>query len=127
MEFLRRNDQHRTNYLSDDVNILEDGDLQYFENPELDSRRAAAFWRPDTLRNGVLRVPFVHSGGASGERLLRLRLGLSDMESGSFKGRRQIAQSGVIKARGAWMENALGEPIEPIRRVGRSTRHTAAP
>jgi len=46
-EFLRRNGQYRIHYANDDTNVLADWGLQYFENPDLDSRYAAVFWRPD--------------------------------------------------------------------------------
>jgi hypothetical protein len=55
-EFLRRNGDYRRQYLEQaDPSVLEGWGLQYFEDPDLDSRHAQVFWRPDVC-SAVLPV-----------------------------------------------------------------------
>ncbi len=55
-EFLRRNGDYRRQYLEQaDPAVLEGWGLQYFEDPDLDSRHAQVFWRPDVC-SAVLPV-----------------------------------------------------------------------
>ena len=55
-EFLRRNARYRQQYADRTASARpEEWGLQYFEDPDLDSRRAAVFWRPDAC-SAVLPV-----------------------------------------------------------------------
>ena len=63
-EFLRRNTKYRQQYVERTTSACpEEWGLLYFENPDLDSRRAAVFWRLDACSAvlPVIAIPLTES------------------------------------------------------------------
>ena len=122
-EFLRRNTKYRQQYVERTTSACpEEWGLLYFENPDLDSRRAAVFWRPDACSAvlPVTAIPLTEAAKALDPSRLKCSTTIipaanCDRADVLFQQQGRILQIAITGARGL-MGVQLLVPLVPMPR-----------